>query len=130
MKLNKILNQQLHVRFTSYCLVIKFFMLYSAKYKKTGFKSSAQEDATFHSTFILHTQIGGKLETILNKLPKKHTVHVLRQIHVCTSDHWRRPFSVYGLENKVIQERSCDMPDVVDKKDSFCFVLYKILDIL
>ena len=90
MKLSKILNQQLHVRFTRYCLVIKFFTLYSAKYiKKTGFKSLVQEDATFHCTFILFTQIGGKLETILNKLPKKHTVHVLHQICVCTSDHWR-----------------------------------------
>ena len=30
-----ILNQQLHVRFTRYCLVVmKFFTLYSAKYKK------------------------------------------------------------------------------------------------
>ena len=55
-----------------------------------GFKSSAREDATFHSTFISHTQIGGKLENILNKLPKKCTVHVLHQIYVCTSDHWRR----------------------------------------
>ena len=40
---------------------MKFFMLYSAKYKKMGFKSSAREDATFHSTFISHTHIGGKL---------------------------------------------------------------------
>ena len=30
--------------------------------KKLVFKSSACEDATFHRTFILHTQIGGKLE--------------------------------------------------------------------
>ena len=47
---------------------MKFFTLYLAKYKKTGFKSSAWDDATFHSTFISHTQIGGKLENILNKL--------------------------------------------------------------
>ena len=62
-------------------------MLYSAKYKKTGFKSSAQEDATFHSTFISHTQIGGKLENNLNKLLKKRTVHVLRQTTVPMSHH-------------------------------------------
>ena len=62
-------------------------MLYSAKYKKMVFKSLAQEDATFHSTFISHTQIGGKLEHILNKLLKKCTVHVLHQIDVSTSDH-------------------------------------------
>ena len=49
-------------------------MLYSAKYKKIVFNSLVREDATFHSTFILHTQIGGKLENILNKLLKKHTV--------------------------------------------------------
>ena len=55
-----------------------------------GFKSSAREDATFHSTFILHTQIGGKLENILNKLPKKRTVHALHQTTVHTLDHWRR----------------------------------------
>ena len=66
---------------------MKFFTLYSAKYKKTGFKSSAQEDATFHSTFISHTQIGGKLENNLNKLLKKRTVHVLHQIHVCMLDY-------------------------------------------
>ena len=65
---------------------MKFFMLYSAKYKKTGFKSLAWEDATFHSTFISHTQIGGKLENILNKLLKKHTVHVLHQTAVPTLD--------------------------------------------
>ena len=55
---------------------MKFFTLYSAKYKKTGFKSTAQEGATFHSTFISHTQIGGKLEN--------------NQTTVLTSDHWRR----------------------------------------
>ena len=36
-----------------------------------------------------------------------------------------------GQENEVIQERSRDMPDVVDKKETaFSFVLYKIFDIL
>ena len=100
MKLSKILNQQLHVRFSRYCLVvIKFFTLYSAKYikKKKGFKSSAQEDATFHSTFISHTQIGGKLENILSKLLKKRTVHVLHQIPVLrrtTEGDYNIPFSV------------------------------------
>ena len=82
-----ILNQQLHVRFTRYCLVIMQF--FTAKYKKKGFKSSAWEDATFHSTFISHTQIGGKLENIPNKFLKKRTVRVLHQIDVPTSDHWR-----------------------------------------
>ena len=83
-----ILNQQLHVRFTRYCLVVmKFFTL---SIKKTGFKSSAREDATFHSTFISHTQISRKPENNLNKLLKKCTVHVLHQTTVPTSDHWRR----------------------------------------
>ena len=54
---------------------------------KILFKSSAREDATFHSTFISHTQIGGKLENILSKLLKKCTVHVLHQNDVPTSDH-------------------------------------------
>ena len=62
-------------------------MLFSAKYKKMVFKSLAQEDATFQSTSILHTQISGKLENILNKLLKKRTVYVLHQIDVSTSDH-------------------------------------------
>ena len=32
---------------------------------------------------------------------------------------------------KALGERSCDIPDVVDKKETaFSFVLYKILDIL
>ena len=107
-----------------------------------GFKSSAQEDATFHSTFISHTQIGRKLANILNKLLKKRVVHVLHQIHVCTSDYWRRLQHTFWCfqtktlcgrerETEVIQERSRDMPDVVDKKETaFSFVLYKILDIL
>ena len=66
---------------------MKFFTLYSAKYKKMGFKSSAREDATFHSTFISHTQIDGKLENNLNTLMKKRTVHVLHQSTVPTLDH-------------------------------------------
>ena len=79
-----------HPESTTYCLVaIKLFTLYSARYKKRAFKSLAQEDATFHSTFISHTQIGEKLENILNKLLKKCRVHVLHQIDVPTSDHWR-----------------------------------------
>ena len=58
------------------------------KKKRGGFKSSTQEDAIFHSTIISHSQIGRKLENILNKLLKKCTVHVLHQIHVtCTSHH-------------------------------------------
>ena len=61
---------------------MKFFTLYSAKYKKKGFKSTAREDATFHSTFISHTQIGGKLENNLSKLLKKRTIHVLHQTTV------------------------------------------------
>ena len=48
------------------------------------------EDASFHSTFILHTQIGGKLKNILKKIQKKHTVHVLHQTAVPTSVQWRR----------------------------------------
>ena len=36
-----------------------------------------------------------------------------------------------GPENEVIQKRSCDMLDVVNKKETaFSFVLYKIFDIL
>ena len=114
-------------------------MPYSAKYKETGFKSSAREDATLDSTFISHTQIGGKLENILNKFLKKRTD--------LTSDSWMyiRPLkettthllmfpnkdTPCGRENEVIQERSHDVPDVVDKKETaFSFVLYKVLDIL
>ena len=69
---------------------MKVFTLYSAKYKKTGLKSWAWEDATFHSTFISCTQIGGKLENNVNKLLKKRTVHVLHQTTggtVPTPDH-------------------------------------------
>ena len=65
---------------------MKFFTLYSAKYKKTGFKSSAWEYAAFHSTYISHTQISRKLENNLNKLLKKRTVHVLHQTTVPTLD--------------------------------------------
>ena len=68
---------------------MKFFTLYSAKYKKQV-SNLRREDAIFHSTFISHTQIGGKLENNLNKHLKKRTVHVLRQTTVPTSHHWRR----------------------------------------
>ena len=138
-----ILNQQLHVRFTRYCLVvIKYFTLYSAKYKKkTGFKSLVRENATFHSTFISHTQIGGKLENILNKLLKKRTVHVLHQIAVPTSDHWRRlqhNFRCFRTKTHHAVGRmksfrkghvTCRMLSI-KKETAFSFVLYKILDIL
>ena len=123
---------------------MKSFTLYSTKYKKTYFKSSAWEDATFHSTFISHTQIGGKLENNLNKLLKKRTVHILHQTTVpmfsdATSVQWSTThLSVFpdkdtpcGWENEGTRERSRDVPDVVDKKETaFSFVLYKILDIL
>ena len=122
---------------------MKFFTLYSAKYKKTGFKSTAREDATFHSTFISHTQIGGKLEDNLRKLLKKHTIHVLHQTTVLrrtTEEDYNTPFGVseqrHAMRLKkwrhsVTQERSRDVPDVVDKKETaFSFVLYKILAIL
>ena len=120
---------------------MKFFTLYSAKYKKMGFKSSAQEDAAFHSILISHTQIGGKLENNLNKLLKKRTVHVLHQTTVPMSHHWRRlqrTFRCFRTKTryaagkiKALGERSHDIPDVVDKKETaFSFVLYKILDIL
>ena len=36
-----------------------------------------------------------------------------------------------GQENECTRERSRDVPDVVDKKETaFSFVLYKILDVL
>ena len=44
----------------------------------------------FWQYFISHTQIGRKLENILNKLLKKRTVYVLYQTTVPTSHHWRR----------------------------------------
>ena len=113
-------------------------MLYSAKYiKKNSFKSSAREDATFHSTSISHTQIGGKLENILNilNIPKKSAQ---RMFYIRFSCMYVRPLkettthlSMFpnknmpcSQENEVIQERSRDLPNVVDKNDCFllCFV--------
>ena len=75
---------------------MKFFTLYSAKYKKMGFKSSAWKDAIFHSTFILHTQIGGKIENNLNKLLKKRTVVYVRPLylHRTTERDYHTPFGV------------------------------------
>ena len=110
-------------------------MLYSAKYKKMGFKSSAWEDATFHSTFISHTKISRKLENILNKLLKKHTVTCftsdcgtyVRPLKDTTTHLLMFPNkdTPCGRENECIWERSRDVPDVVNKKrDCFlvCFV--------
>ena len=53
---------------------------------------------------------------------KETTTHLLMFPNKDTPCSW---------ENEVIQERSYDMLDVVDKKETaFSFVLYKILDIL
>ena len=101
-----------------------------------GFKSSAWDDATFHSTFISHTQIGGKLENILNKLTACSTSDCCTYVRPLkeTTTHlsmFPNKDTPCGQENEVIQERSRDVPDVVDKKETaFSFVLYKILDIL
>ena len=96
----------------------------------------------FSQYFISRTQIGGKLENILNKLQKKRTVHVLLQtadlVRVGPLKETTTHFSMFlnkdtpcGLENEVIQKRSCDMLNVVNKKETaFSFVLYKIFDIL
>ena len=58
-------------------------------------------------------------------------------VHQTTEGDYNTPFAVLnkdvlcGQENEDIQERSRDVPDVVDKKETaFLFVLYKILDIL
>ena len=135
-----ILNQQLHVRFTRYCLVVmKFFTLYSAKYKKTGFKSSAWEYAAFHSTYISHTQISRKLENNLNKLLKKRTVHVLHQTAVPTSDRTlQHTFRCFRTKTRHVAGKMKALKKghmtfrmlSIKKETTFSFVLYKILDIL
>ena len=114
-------------------------MLYSAKYiKKNSFKSSAREDATFHSTSISHTQIGGKLENILNilNIPKKaHSACSTSDSHVCMSDHWRRlqhTFQCFQTKTCHAARRmksfrkghvTCQMLSI--KTTVFSFVLYK-----
>ena len=121
--------------------MMKSFTLYSTKYKKTGFKSSAREDATFHSTYILHIQIGGKLENNLNKLLKKRAVHVLRQTTVLTSHHWRRlqhTFQCFRTKTHHAAEKMKALGKghvtfrmlSIKKETAFSFVWYKILDIL
>ena len=120
---------------------MKFFTLYSAKYKKTGFKSSAREDAIFHSTFISLTQISGKLENNLNKLQKKRTVHVLHQTTVPMSHHWRRLQHTFrcfrtktchaaGKMNALGKSHVTFRMLSIKKETAFSFVLNKILDIL
>ena len=54
-----------------------------------------------------------------------------------TEGDYNTPFDISkqrhacGRENECMRERSRDVPDVVDKKETaFSFVLYKILDIL
>ena len=135
------LNQQLHVIFTTYSLVVlKVFTLYSAKYKKTDFKSSTREDATFHSTSISHTQVSWKLENILNKLLKKLTVHVLHHTAVPTSDHWKRlqhTFRCFWTKTRhaagamKLLRKGHVMCRMLSKNGiAFWFVLWKILDTL
>ena len=132
------LNQQLHIIFTTYSLVVlKVFTLYSAKYKKTDFKSSTREDATFHSTFISHTQISWKLENILNKLLKKLTVHVLHHTAVTTSDHWKRlqhTFRCFWTKTrhaagamKLLRKGHMTCRMLLKNGIAFWFVLWKIL---
>ena len=85
-----------------------------------------------YSRDILHTQISKKLENILNKLLKKLAVYVLHQIDVRPLKDTTTHLSMFpnkeewSRENELIQERSRDVPDVVDKnKTAFSFVLYK-----
>ena len=74
-----------------------------------------------YSRDILHTQISKKLENILNKLLKKLAVYVLHQIDVRPLKDTTTHLSMFpnkeewSRENELIQERSRDVPDVVDK---------------
>ena len=100
-----------------------------------------RENVTFHGTFISHTQIGWKLENILNKLLEKHTVHILHQTFYM---YYVRPLKNTTIHlsmflnkdtpcsrgNEVIQKKSRDMLDVVKKRDCFLVCFVKILDIL
>ena len=62
----------------------------------------------------------------------------IRPLYLCRSAEGDYNLSVFpnkdtpcGWENEGTQERSRDIPDVVDKKETaFSFVLYKILNIL
>ena len=110
---------------------MKSFTLYLTKYKKTGFKSSAREDATFHSSYISHSQIGGKLEN--KQTPEK--VHSAcstsdRCTHVGPLNETTTHLSAFpnkdtprSWEDDGTRERSCDATDAVDKKETaFLFV--------
>ena len=102
--------------------------------KKMGFKSLVWKDVTFHSTFISHTQISGKLENILNKLLKKHSACSTSDscMYIGPLKETTTHLSMFlnkdtpcGRENEGIQERSHDVLDVVDKKRDcvlVCFV--------
>ena len=121
MKLSKILNQQLHVRFTSYCLVIKFFMLYSAKYKKRVSNLRRRKVPLFTVLSFCTPKLVENLKLFsINSQKSAQCMFYIRFMYVrqTTEEDSNTPFSVYGQENKVIQERSCDMPDVVDKKET------------
>ena len=58
-------------------------------FKKKNWNVVALAQLTKYSRDILHTQIGKKLENILNELLKKLAVYVLHQIDVPMSDYWR-----------------------------------------
>ena len=71
-------------------------MLYSSKCKKNGFQIFGVGRCHFSQYFhFTHTQIGWKLENILNKLLKKRTVHVLHQFDVLRQTTEERNYSVY-----------------------------------
>ena len=119
---------------------MKSFTLYSTKYKKTGFKSSAREDATFTVLSFRTSKSAENLKKSQQTPEKAHSAGSMSDhcTDVAPLKETTTHLSMFpnkdmpcGRENECTRERLRDVPDFVDKKETaFSFVLYKILAIL
>ena len=130
------------------CRLLKVCQLKQAMFACTKTFNSLVEEHAVKKGSCCCCYIGGKLENILNKLLKKRTVHVLHQIRVCMSDHWRtlqHTFWCFWTKTRHAAGRvksfrkghvTCRLLLIkrrllsLLKETAFSFVLYKILDIL
>ena len=92
-----ILNQQLHVRFTTYCLVIKCITLYSAKYKKK-FSNLRHGKMPLFTVLLFHTpRLAENLKIFsINSWKSAQCMFYIRLmcLHQTTEEYYNIPFDV------------------------------------
>ena len=115
---------------------MKFFMLYSAKYKKQVSNLRRRKMPLFTVLSFRIPKSAENLKIISTNSRKNaqsdHCTDVAPLKETTTHlSMFLNKDTPCSRENECTRERSRDVPDVVDKKETaFSFVLYKILDIL